>query len=312
MDRAEKKVKTLSEAELKKIFDAVRRGKSRDCVCSLLKPRDPTTVRRVYNVALEFQNRGLEVLDDDAACQIAVKAKYGVTSRRVKALFIAWQHWKTGGKKPGERAQWLRQRHLDRLLHAVDPIRKCVFNPWDLWARANPGPPLWIGSHDWALVPRLWFDVVTPSFDDESDWGHAFPQLKKHLEKSPFWGHLAELACMTLDVAIDLENAAEVVGRTDNDFRKRWGKLKERIASGWVLQNSRTLRHPAPDWENTEPPYGDGYAENVCRALAKEIMPDVYERLWALVYKLDVVRDNLEPSVVDKVIAEGTCSECPP
>ena len=311
MDRAEKKVKTLSEAELKKIFDAVRRGKSRDCVCSLLKPRDPTTVRRVYNVALEFQNRGLEVLDDDAAGQIAVKAKYGVNIRRVEALFIAWQHWKTGGNKRYEEAQWLRQQHLDRLLRAVDPIRKCVFNPWESWAHANPGPPLWIGSHDWALVPRLWFSVVTPNFDDESDWGRAFPQLKMHLEKSPFWDDLAELERMTYAVAEDLEIAANKYGSLHDDFQIPWGKLQKRITSGWDLQDSRTPRHPVPDWEKIKPPYGDLYARHVCEALAGGIMPDVYDRLWALVSQLDVVRNDLEPGVVDRVIAEGTCPDCP-
>jgi hypothetical protein len=311
MDRAEKKVKTLSEAELKKIFDAVRRGKSRDCVCSLLKPRDPTTVRRVYNVALEFQNRGLEVLDDDAACQIAVKAKYGVTSRRVKALFIAWQHWKTGGKKPGERAQWLRQRHLDRLLHAVNPIRKCISNPWDSWGQTLPRRPLLLGGHDWALVPKLWFYVVTPNFDDESDWGRAFPQLKEHLEKSPFWDDLDELEAMTLDLAKDLDIAAEKLGRTNDGFRKTWLTFQGEISSVWRLQESRTPSNPVPDWEKINLHYDAVYARRVCEEFTRGVMPDVYDRLRALSDKLEVLRQDLEPGVVDKVIAEGAYPDCP-
>tara|TARA_B100000315_G_C14555331_1_gene577844 strand:- start:1052 stop:2008 length:957 start_codon:yes stop_codon:yes gene_type:complete len=317
MGKARTRIEQLDERELRRIFEAVVRGESRASACSLLALRHRTTVARTYNIVLEFHNRGLKELEDSMAEQIAERDEYPVSVRRVRTLFAAWKTWNYGDplitaqNKPDERGQWLRQQHLTRLLQGIDPIRKCISNPWDSWAHANPGPPLRIGGHDWALVPKLWFSVVTPRFVDELDWGRAFPQLKKPLEESPFWGDLAELESMTLAVAKDLESAADELGRTDDDFRMSWSKLQELIVSGWVLQNSRTPRHPVPDWEKTKPPYGDGYAENVCRALAGGIMADVYDRLWALVSQLDVVRDDLEPGVVDKVIAEGTCPECP-
>jgi hypothetical protein len=135
--------------------------------------------------------------------------------------------------------------------------------------------------------------------------------LKEHLEKSPFWDDLAELERMTFDVAIDLENAAVEFGRRNEGFRKSWLTLQEQISSAWHLQESRTPSYPVPDWEKIKLPYDVVYARRACEEFARGIMPDVYDRLWTLADKLEVLRKDLEPGVVDKVIAEGTCPECP-
>ena len=316
MDREGNRVTEMDEGELERIFEAVKARKSPACVRSLLKPRHRTTVNRVRNVAAEFQRRRLTKLTDPMAKRIATEASYGMSIRRVKTLFNAWQRWKLGDssktdKEPDEIAQWLRQQHLDRLLHAVNPIRKCISNPWDSWGQTLPRRPLLLGGHDWALVPKLWFYVVTPNFDDESDWGRAFPQLKEHLEKSPFWDDLDELEAMTLDLAKDLDIAAEKLGRTNDGFRKTWLTFQGEISSVWRLQESRTPSNPVPDWEKINLHYDAVYARRVCEEFTRGVMPDVYDRLRALSDKLEVLRKDLEPGIVDRVIAEGTCPECP-
>tara|TARA_B100001971_G_C18017782_1_gene445749 strand:- start:138 stop:548 length:411 start_codon:yes stop_codon:yes gene_type:complete len=135
--------------------------------------------------------------------------------------------------------------------------------------------------------------------------------LKEHLEKSPFWDDLDELEAMTLDLAKDLDIAAEKLGRTNDGFRKTWLTFQGEISSVWRLQESRTPSNPVPDWEKINLHYDAVYARRVCEEFTRGVMPDVYDRLRALSDKLEVLRKDLEPGIVDRVIAEGTCPECP-
>ena len=94
MDRAGKKVTPLTDDEMRKIFEIVNAGDNRKLARDSLEDRDRTTVNRTYNVAMQFERRDLEHIDDSAASEIAGSAKYETTAHYVQALFLRWRSWK--------------------------------------------------------------------------------------------------------------------------------------------------------------------------------------------------------------------------
>lgn len=104
MDRAGYKALPLSNDELRAIFEAVGAVGGRHTTQLRLPDRDRTTVSRAYNVALEFERRGITNLDDSTAQVIAEAAKYSTTVSYVQDMFMLWQQWKGWQRRKSEEA----------------------------------------------------------------------------------------------------------------------------------------------------------------------------------------------------------------
>jgi len=165
-----------------------------------------------------------------------------------------------------------------------------------------------LGGHDWALVPEDWIDLTTPDFGDENLWGSELPQLRKHLNSSPFWDHLEELKQAAKKLNEDLHEVALQFGEHNPNFQQAW---KDFLLSGqFTLTNSRTPKFPEPDWDTISPPCGDGFTEKVCKVLADGPMSDIYDRLRDLQMKLDQLNKDLAPDAIEPLIINSTCDYC--
>ncbi|GAH67507.1 unnamed protein product, partial [marine sediment metagenome] len=61
------------------------------------------------------------------------------------------------------RQEWYLHHHLERLRKIADQLRLCLHNPHlELEPYIGTGQPLWLGDHDWALVPGEWVEATTP------------------------------------------------------------------------------------------------------------------------------------------------------
>ena len=198
--------------------------------------------------------------------------------------------------------------HLSRLVDGIKEIRMLVHNPrLEHIPYTGQEEPLWLASHDWCLMPEEWVRLVTPDFSDEALYGNAFPQLKQHLSGSPFLINLDELHKMAFGLEMDIKDRVKELGKRDLQLQKVWHELETKRK--WELETSRTPLN-SRDWENTKPPYGDGFAAQVCLVLYRGPMPDIYNRLWKLVEKLDQLNKNLDPDIVDKLLIYGACDQC--
>jgi hypothetical protein len=93
MDRAGKKVTSLTPDEIKIIFELANSGGGQEEAQRRLAERNKTTVNRAYNVAVQFELRGISNLGSNIAEEIAKAAKYGATATRVNDLFLQWRAW---------------------------------------------------------------------------------------------------------------------------------------------------------------------------------------------------------------------------
>ena len=91
VDRAGQKSGPMSGDEIKVVCQAVAEGEIQKVACARLPDRDPSTVKRAYNIAVEFQRRNLISLDDHTALSVAQSAGYAATTSYVKRVFIAWR-----------------------------------------------------------------------------------------------------------------------------------------------------------------------------------------------------------------------------
>ncbi|MCP4607591.1 MAG: hypothetical protein GY845_02590 [Planctomycetes bacterium] len=225
-----------------------------------------------------------------------------------KAISDAPLHVEEEPEDPSETVE-LRRWHLDRLRDSVHLIRQCLHNPHlEMESYYGPQPPLWLGRHNWALVPEAWVDLTTPDFSDEELWGKELWQLSQHLDESPFWNHLDELKQAAQDLNTDMDEAALKLGEHDSGFRRAWEEV--RGSPSWTTRDSRTPLTPNPDWDTTSPPCGDGFTQKVCKAFADGPMTDIYHRLRDLVMKLDQLNEDLKPDAVEPLIINSTCDYC--
>ncbi len=106
----------------------------------------------------------------------------------------------------------------------------------------------------------------------------------------------------------DLAEAARRFGETNPEFLKSWQEIQERRS--WQVTAGRTPNDPVSDWTKIRPPYGDGYAGQVCRALAGGPLPELSKGLWSLAEKLAELNRDFAPDTVDRLLAMGTCDHC--
>lgn len=124
MDRAGKHVEQLSDDELDALFTCVAKGTALQQVIGCFLQRDRTTISRAYNVVREFENQGLQNINDNAAQDIAVRASYGATRKYVSDLFSKWRAWggtqSSAGGSEVHRA--MLHRAANRLKERLQPI----------------------------------------------------------------------------------------------------------------------------------------------------------------------------------------------
>ncbi|MCP4612796.1 MAG: hypothetical protein GY845_29225, partial [Planctomycetes bacterium] len=234
--------------------------------------RDRKAITGAYRIAMALLSRQKgQSLSSEEAQSIADDCRYGVSPKRVKDMYLLQGQWipplvEEEPEDPSETVE-LRRWHLDRLRDSVHLIRQCLHNPHlEVESYYGPQPPLWLGRHDWALVPEAWVELTTPDFSDEVLWGEKLWQLIQHLGENPFWNHLAELKQAAQDLNTDLDEAALKLGEHDSGFRRAWEEV--RGSPSWTTSDSRTPLTPNPDWDTTSPPCGDGFTQKVCKAFA--------------------------------------------
>ena len=194
----------LTSDELKTIFEAVAAGEGHAGARERLPDRHRTTVCRIYNVAAEFERRGLNTLDDPTAEEIARRVGYSTDASYANNKFPPWRNWKeekerSSGEEvlgdpdlgPHGRELFHFGRCLRDRLEVETPIVVV-----ELMARRGQ-VPLWSGRPGfWAGAPRN-----AEEENVEQEWGfrhfdartHAlFPCFRQHLDDSPCWGLLNE------------------------------------------------------------------------------------------------------------------------
>ncbi|NQT73450.1 MAG: hypothetical protein HQ553_11895 [Chloroflexi bacterium] len=202
-----------------------------------------------------------------------------------------------------------RRKHTERLLETVDRIRDCLHNPHlELESWMGPSEPLWLGNHNWALAPDIWVELTTPDFNDENLWGSTLPLLREHLRENPFWDHLEELRSGALELAKTIDLAAKELIKKVDELRKPWEELRRR-REFW-LTHSRTPVFPAPNWEEIQPLYGNGFAAQICPKLTEKHLPELNSSLWGLVANLAELNEDLNPDTVEYQLTTTICSEC--
>jgi len=169
-----------------------------------LPDRDRTTVARIYNVAAEFERRGIDSLDDDMAEEIAESAWYSTSASYVKNKFPPWKNWNEE-KKSRSRDAVTRDPELGPHGRELFHFGRCLRDRLqvetpivvvELMARRGH-VPLWSGR------PGFW--AGAPQNDEEenveNEWGfqhfdartHSlFPCLRQHLDDSRCWRLLNE------------------------------------------------------------------------------------------------------------------------
>lgn len=200
-------------------------------------------------------------------------------------------------------------RHLEKLAQLAETVRGLIHDP-RIRLRAELGadipPPLEVDRANWALEPQQWLGLVTPDLDVESAWGEHWPYLKEHLARSEFWSHLEELRQAVDEYDSILEKAAQKVAAENPAFASFW----ERVAfmrRGRPLP-SRTPATPRPTdrvaaWYDLDKV--DWAVELLC-----EVQPDLLKTQWGLVHRLEVLRADLLPDRVGRLIERSVCSLC--
>ena len=84
----------MDDQELAAIFEVVIRGGDRKEAMAKPQRRHPTTVKRTFNIAAEFERRGLDLIDGSVVQEIAEAAKYDTNASTVKRMFGKWKAWK--------------------------------------------------------------------------------------------------------------------------------------------------------------------------------------------------------------------------
>ncbi len=237
----------------------------------------------------------LEKLREATICEDEIKSGEATRPRELSSI--------------QQRKADLDQRHIDRMVAALDRIRDCLDDPYlEMEALHGIDPPLLLGGHDWALVPDIWVDLVIPDFGIEEPWGDDFPQLRQHLDDSPFWDHLKRLRKTAQILKKDLHAAATQLGKSDAKFQKEWEQFL--FSCQFFLTQSRNPKYPEPNWDTIEPPCGYDFTQKVCRMLADGPMPDIYHRQRDLQLKLAQLNKDLSLNAIEPLIIESTCDYC--
>ena len=196
---------------------------------------------------------------------------------------------------------------LNRLLHAIEEIRSCIYNPhleWDFYL--GDGRPLILNGRNYGLVPHFWVPAVIPNLEDPALWEPGYGSLRRCLDSSLFWSHGEKLVDTSLVLYRDIRKFAEELGWGNPGFRIEW--LKFLAMMEWENPSSRVPASPEPDWSRPFPPYKDGFAERVLDALSKELMPDIYQRLWKLPELLQQLNEDLAPEVIEPILDQAFAS----
>lgn len=207
MDRAGKQATPLTPDETRTIFELASSGRGQEETQQRLAVRNRTTIKRAYNVAVEFELRETTGLDDTTADQIAKAARYGATVTRVKDLFVQWRMWKSRidpmnlthvraeaalnhvgklGKvaeefeaqlslpRPYEAGSWIPPQGMRDGIVAISTGSQHVgIRPHYAWKSQEAGP----GLLSLAVEEDLYFACLRDHLSDDSAW-RSFDQWK--------------------------------------------------------------------------------------------------------------------------------------
>ena len=95
MDRAGTPARRLTQKEIWQIFDAVWSGRSGQELRTQMSDRHRTTIYRAFNVAVQFEPRGVSALNPEEARRIAETAGNSATEAYVEDLFRQWKVWRS-------------------------------------------------------------------------------------------------------------------------------------------------------------------------------------------------------------------------
>jgi hypothetical protein len=221
-----------------------------------------------------------------------------------------------------QKLQRMQQDHVHDQIEFAKVLRSCVSNPASEECDPEVGQiPMSVNGYDWRLDPMTWFHLVTPylmSYDTSKAvkelWGSDFPDLRKHTDKSEFWGLLENLQTKVNSLQEDYAKVAAKIGEKDSKFYSEWLEIQSYRTN--KLDPRRFLGHTKPETKKFQPIYDSSYADEVVtkfripklKKIKKFNFPRRHMELEELLQK---VYDCLEPHIINKIITEGHCENCP-
>jgi len=165
-----------------------------------------------------------------------------------------------------------------------------------------------IAGSDWRLTPLLWFRLVTPDFRDEVLWGPVYQDLKLHLKQSPFCDHYDSLCKSAQNLEEEYSQAVERLLEVEPQFTTAWIKghrgLEWYTEPSWVPGIERNLNSVGPL------PLGAVFVDRSVRLLGSNEIPDLGTRLHQMEARLQELWNDLDPDVIEPLIANGWCKRC--
>jgi len=269
-------------------------------------PPDMKTVTKAHHAAERLLSRGVEPLTVPEAKEIADSiGEYGATPKYVDDVFDHLCAWRTDQIGKGV----LKTRHLEEVFQQLELLRFCLTNPkLELEADFRDYPLELFGegwSQDWRLEPVTWFRLCTPDLSDENKWGPEFLQLKQHMKDSPFEKHYWQL----YQESINLDKAyKETAINLQGEYKQIWENIQKKMISLYNI--SRIPAFPEPDWEQCQSCCNRELGDKIVSKFA-EFIDSLYEWQGKLEKMLSQLNQDLLPSVIEQIIVDGKCDECP-
>jgi hypothetical protein len=204
----------------------------------------------------------------------------------------------------------LRRRHLERLFGKVDELRLCFRDMASLSANDTGDYGMEIDGQDWSLDPIIWDSLSTPDLEDVHWSNTESLLLNAHMKKSKFWEDYRQLQEMAETLEKCYEKAADKLAKDDQRFRQTWTTVQLRKKRQLESRPSRTRNNPEVDYSRYKPSCDKKTSDELVKKMVK-IVPDIHNQQISLIQQLLKLHDDLLPGVVEKIITDGYCDQCP-
>ena len=204
-------------------------------------------------------------------------------------------------------AQGSIEHHFARLAESARELRKRVFNPYLVYHPYYGNTAWLLAGQDWRLAPKIWLRIVTPILRDDASWEGLDPGLKGHLADSPLWRHYDGLEKAVEQLEADYGDAAERLGQDASSFQAAWEKVRRDLEAYEDPWPAGEVGRP---WGAVMPlPIGKEFLKTTLDSFAA-LIPGLGDRHRRLETQLQQLSHDLDPGVLDPLLALGSCERC--
>ena len=283
-----------------KVWKNTEEGLKADYICSEL-PVGIRTVERLRKVRTGFiKNRTDEKL---------------VTKEWSISTIGLLRSWWINRELVGNRLS--KEEHLKDLIYLAKSIRRCIERP-NLDEEPDYHQLMNVRGYDWRLDPVMWFYLCAPDLSKTDSWGTDPALLKSHIEsnplkKSPFWAHLDQLWQKVKALENNYDKMAVEIMSEDGEFKKYWESIQlervKREKSEGAYKPSRTPLSLTLI-NDIRPYYDESKVDEVIDKFMKtDFILSVHQS--ELEEMLNQLYKDLNPTVINPLIVDGHCGECP-